>query len=94
MESTSTLARRLYSSAPPAQTRQETNPTLLVSWWATGFSLAIILVRVFGRYIRTERLFPEDWVMALSILPLLIRMGFVHVVLLWGTNNAVTIGLS
>jgi len=25
--------------------------------------------------------------MALSIIPLLIRMGFIHVVLLWGTNN-------
>ncbi|EEP82315.1 conserved hypothetical protein [Uncinocarpus reesii 1704] len=94
MESLPAFARRLYSSPPDAQTRQETNPTLLVSWWATGFSLAIILVRVFGRYIRTERLFPEDWVMALSILPLLIRMGFVHVVLLWGTNNAITTGFS
>ncbi|KAI1926083.1 hypothetical protein LOZ12_000490 [Ophidiomyces ophidiicola] len=89
-----TLAARFYSSAPAAQTKMQTNPTLLVSWWATGFSLAIIFVRLFGRYIRTERLFAEDWVMALSILPLLIRMGFVHVVLLWGTNNAVTTGLS
>ncbi|WEW54894.1 hypothetical protein PRK78_000321 [Emydomyces testavorans] len=94
MEFVSTLAPRLYSAAPIAQTKQQTNPTLLVSWWATGFSLAIILVRVFGRYIRTERLFPEDWVMALSILPLLIRMGFVHVVLIWGTNNASAAGLT
>ncbi|KAF3491237.1 uncharacterized protein GIQ15_00754 [Arthroderma uncinatum] len=84
----SSIAARLYSHPPSPQTRAQVNPTLLVSWWATGFSLAIILVRVCGRYIRTERLFPEDWVMALSIIPLLIRMGFAHVVLIFGTNNA------
>jgi len=32
--------------------------------------------------------------MALSIIPLLIRMGFVHVVLLWGTNNVAAQGIS
>lgn len=88
------IAPRLYSAAPEPQTRLQMNPTLLVSWWATGFSLAIILVRVCGRYVRTERLFREDWVMALSIIPLLIRMGFVHVVLIWGTNNVISDGLT
>ena len=91
MSSISVIAARLYSDIPPdAQTRAQTNPTLLVSWWATGFALAVIFVRLAGRYIRTERLFPEDVTMALSTIPLLIRMGFVHVVLLWGTNNVVT----
>jgi hypothetical protein len=32
--------------------------------------------------------------MALSIIPLLIRMGFIHVVLLWGTNNVAAQGMS
>ena len=95
MSSLVSIVSRMYSDIPPpAQTRQQTNPTLLVSWWATGFALAAILVRVCGRYIRTERLFPDDVVMALSIIPLLIRMGFVHVILLWGTNNAVVTGLT
>src|SRR5436190_20952082 len=95
MSSLVRVVSRMYSDIPPpAQTRQETNPTLLVSWWATGFALAVILVRVCGRYVRTERLFPEDVVMALSIIPLLIRMAFVHVVLIWGTNNAVVSGLT
>ncbi|GBF66138.1 hypothetical protein TMEN_8856 [Trichophyton mentagrophytes] len=88
MDMDSGFSSKLYSRPPGAQTRMQVNPTLLVSWWATGFSLAIILVRVCGRYIRTERLFTEDWVMALSIIPLLVRMGFTHVVLLFGTNNA------
>lgn len=70
------------------------NPTLLVSWWATAFSLAIIVTRVCGRYIRIERFFPEDKVMMTSIIPLLIRMAFVHVILIWGTNNTKTDGLT
>ena len=32
--------------------------------------------------------------MALSILPLLGRMGLVHVILRWGTNNTLVEGLS
>lgn len=32
--------------------------------------------------------------MALSIIPLLIRMGLVHVVLIYGTNNVITTGLT
>ena len=82
------LVRRLYSVPPDVQTRQDNNPTLLVSWWATGFALLIILVRVVGRAVRTERLFADDWTMLLSVIPLLIRMGLIHVILLFGTNNA------
>ena len=32
--------------------------------------------------------------MALSLVPLLARMGLVHLVLLWGTNNVTTEGMS
>ncbi|KAG8528128.1 uncharacterized protein KY384_007044 [Bacidia gigantensis] len=81
--------RSLYTSPPPARSSHSNNPTLLVSWWCTGFALAIIIVRISGRYIRTERLFREDKIMALSIIPLCIRMAFVHVILLYGTNNAI-----
>lgn len=88
-------ARGLYQDVPPdPRTKFEDNPTLLTSWWCTGFSLVIILVRVIGRYVRTERLFREDKIMLASIVPLLIRMAFAHVVLIWGTNNTKTAGLS
>ena len=83
-----------HTTAPRAKGAVASNPTLLLSWWCTGFALAIILVRIAGRYVRTERLFREDKIMALSIIPLLARMGLVHLVLLWGTNNAVTTGLA
>lgn len=89
------LVERFFSAEPPPiRTKAEDNPTLLVSWWCTLFSLVIILFRLAGRIIRTERLFREDKIMALAIIPLLIRMGFVHVILIWGTNNVVTIGLT
>ena len=88
------LERQWYSTPPPAKDAVADNPTLLVSWWCTGFALAIILVRIAGRYIRAERLFREDQVMALSIIPLLARMALVHLVLKWGTNNTTTTGLA
>lgn len=32
--------------------------------------------------------------MALAMVPILARMGLVHVVLLWGTNNTIATGLT
>ncbi|KAL9089639.1 MAG: hypothetical protein Q9165_005671 [Trypethelium subeluteriae] len=85
----------VYTSSPPEpRTRLENNPTLLFSWWTTMFSFVIILLRICGRYIRTERLFREDKIMALSIIPLMIRMAFVHVILLYGTNNVINTNLT
>ena len=89
------LHKRLYNHVPPdVESRRDGNPTLLVSWWCTTFALAAILVRVGGRYVRTETLFKEDKVMFLSIIPLLIRMALVHAVLILGTNNVKTDGLT
>lgn len=75
-------------------TRDQINPTLLICWWATMFSLAIIVVRLCGRYVRIERFFPEDKVAMISVIPLLIRMILVHFVLIYGTNNTKTAGLT
>lgn len=89
------LQPRIYHDRPPGlQTRIDTNPTLIVSWWCTLFSLTIILIRMFGRWVRTERLFREDRIMFYSIIPLMIRMALVHVILIWGTNNTETEGLT
>lgn len=43
---------------------------------------------------RAEKLFREDKIIAWSIIPLLARMAMVHMVLIWGTNNAITAGLT
>ena len=49
----------------------------------------IILFRLGGRLSRTGKLFREDLIMGLSIAPLAIRMGLVHVILRFGTNNQI-----
>lgn len=85
----------LWAQPPPEpRTRASNNPTLLFSWWATCFSAAIIITRLCGRKIRSNVLFREDWIMMLALVPLFARMAFVHVVLLHGTNNVQTAGLT
>ncbi|KAJ1333500.1 hypothetical protein MN608_03491 [Microdochium nivale] len=78
----------LYSSPPPLHAAVLDKPTLLVCWWITLFCATIILLRLAGRFIRSERLFQEDRIAGFALLPLFIRMGLVHVILVWGTNNA------
>lgn len=84
----------IYSDAPPARTFHDDKATLLVCWWCTLFAAVIILFRVCGRYIRTERLFREDSLAFACLIPLFCRMALVHVILLYGTNNAITTGLT
>ncbi|OAA56686.1 pth11-like integral membrane protein [Niveomyces insectorum RCEF 264] len=78
----------LYSPPPPLLSSAEVKPTLLVCWWITIFCFTMILLRISGRYIRSERLFTEDRTVSLAIVPLFLRMGCVHVILVFGTNNA------
>ncbi|KAH8681143.1 hypothetical protein BX600DRAFT_504876 [Xylariales sp. PMI_506] len=78
----------LYSSPPPLHTLPQDKPTLLVCWWITLFSTTIILLRAAGRYIRSEKLFREDKTATLALIPLYLRMACLHVVLVFGTNNA------
>ncbi|KAI1755578.1 GPCR protein, PTH11-type [Xylaria castorea] len=78
----------LYSSPPPLHSADDDKPTLLVCWWITLFCATIIFLRVAGRFVRSEKLFREDRTVMLAAIPLFLRMGFLHLVLLWGTNNA------
>ncbi|KAK2067721.1 hypothetical protein P8C59_001434 [Phyllachora maydis] len=78
----------LYSNPPPLSDFSDEKPTLLVCWWLTIFCTVIILLRVAGRFVRSERLFTEDKTVALALIPLHLRMACVHLILLWGTNNA------
>lgn len=78
----------LYSDAPQLRPFSEDKPTLLVCWWITTFCAVIILLRVTGRFLRTEKLFREDKTAALALIPLILRMGCLHVILVYGTNNA------
>lgn len=84
----------LYSPPPPARSFEQDKPTLLVCWWCTLFAVVIIMFRVTGRFIRSEKLFKEDWLAFATLIPLCVRMALVHVILIFGTNNTVTTGLS
>lgn len=77
----------LYSDPPPLRPFSEDKPVLLVCWWITNFCAVIIALRVIGRFIRTEKLFREDKTAALALVPLFLRMGCLHVILIYGTNN-------
>ena len=88
------VARSSHDLPPPERTRLQNHPTLLISWWCTGFALFLILLRLWGRWVRSDQFFREDKIMALSILPLLIRMALVDPIMLYGTNSTTTIGLS
>ncbi|KAK4445916.1 hypothetical protein QBC34DRAFT_154182 [Podospora aff. communis PSN243] len=77
----------LYTPAPPARPFSEDKPTLLVSWWVAGLCSVVIILRLAGRYIRVEKLFIEDKIAAIFLVPLFLRTAFVHIVLLYGTNN-------
>lgn len=84
----------LYSEPPEYRDFRFEKPTLLVCWWVTSLCTCIILLRVTGRFIRTERLFPEDRIAALTLIPMFLRMGCVHYILLHGTNNVNFEGLN
>jgi hypothetical protein len=86
--------RAVWATTPPdRRTRLADHPTLLYSWWATCFAAVVILTRLAGRKTRSNKLFREDWIMFLALVPLFARMAFVHLVLIYGTNNVTTIGV-
>jgi len=83
-----------FDEAPDITAFRDSKPTLLVSWWCALYAITIIFVRIFGRYVRAEKIFLEDGIMLLAITPILVRVSLVHVMLVHGTNNTKTEGLS
>lgn len=77
----------LYTDPPALKPFSDDKPILLVSWWLTLFCTAVIILRVIGRYVRMEKLFLEDKIAALALIPMYLRIACVHVVLVYGTNN-------
>lgn len=85
--------RELWGTAPPEPRSRISNwPTVLFSWWCTSFAAVIIITRVLGRKVRSNKLFREDWIMLVALIPLFVRMIFIHFVLIYGTNNVDTTG--
>jgi len=82
----------LYTPAPPARPFSNDKPTLLVAWWIAGLCSIVVGLRLAGRYIRVEKLFLEDKIAAIFLIPLFLRTAVLHVVLLYGTNNVLVDG--
>lgn len=85
---------RFSDVSPVAQTAEDLKPTLIISWWCTCYAMTIIFFRVFGRYIRVEKLFIEDIIMLGGITLLVTRIGLAHGVLKYGSNNVSLEGLT
>jgi hypothetical protein len=61
--------------------------TLITSYVCTVFAFILICVRLVWRHARRENLRSDDVWMLVSLIPLVMRQGLVHVVLVNGTNN-------
>jgi hypothetical protein len=76
-----------YSSPPTRRTPANDRPTLLITYWCALLGIALIICRTVGRLVRIAKLYRDDkWMLATTILSLA-RLGFAHMVLLYGTNN-------
>lgn len=83
-----------YVFLPTFSENQELFANNNPSQWCTVYAITVIFFRVIGRYIRTEKFYREDIIMLVAIFPLILRQALLHVVLLFGTNNTITDGLS
>lgn len=60
---------------------------LVTCYITTIIATALVFVRLIWRYRRGERMYADDIWMGISLGPLLIRLGMIHLVLVYGTNN-------
>jgi len=79
--------RGLYTSAPAFRPTFLDRPTLLITYWCSLFGVFLIFARLFWRFARLSKAYRDDWWMVASIIPLGMRLGLAHLVLIWGTNN-------
>ncbi|KAF8470839.1 hypothetical protein BDZ91DRAFT_693822 [Kalaharituber pfeilii] len=62
-------------------------PSLTVAHTMSYLSFAIIVFRSIMRWYRRQKYCLEDYLMMSSVFWLFMRLGLVHMVLVWGTNN-------
>jgi uncharacterized membrane protein YcjF (UPF0283 family) len=63
------------------------DPTLLIHWLFTWLALLIMAVRLWGRKYVRQPFNLGDYLTMAAASCALIRLGMIHVVLTWGTNN-------
>ncbi|GJD01291.1 Pth11-like integral membrane protein [Colletotrichum higginsianum IMI 349063] len=63
------------------------DPTLLLHWLFSFLALFIMVARLVWRKVAKQDLNLGDWFTVAAIVCALTRVGLIHVVLTWGTNN-------
>lgn len=63
------------------------DPTLLIHWLFTWLALLIMALRLWGRKYVRQSFNRGDYLTMAACACALIRLGMIHVVLIWGTNN-------
>ncbi|KZL63735.1 pth11-like integral membrane protein [Colletotrichum incanum] len=63
------------------------DPTLLIHWLFSCLALSIMVARLVWKKVAKQDLNLGDWFTVAAIICALTRLGLIHVVLTWGTNN-------
>ncbi|KAL7918217.1 hypothetical protein ACQKWADRAFT_304811 [Trichoderma austrokoningii] len=63
------------------------DPTLLIHWLFTWLALLVMAIRLWGRKYVRQPFNRGDYLTMAAAACALIRLGMIHVVLIWGTNN-------
>jgi hypothetical protein len=65
----------------------DTIQTLVLLWVFTWLAMALMVSRLAMRKLRGQALQPGDKITVVCMVCLLARLAFIHVVLVWGSNN-------
>ena len=63
------------------------DPTLLIHWLFSSLAFAIMLARLIWRKVAKQPFNLGDYLTMAACFCLVARVGFIHVVLTWKTNN-------
>lgn len=61
--------------------------TLIILWVFTWVTVALVVLRLLVRKLKGFQFVLGDYLAMGAILCALVRLGLIHVILIWGTNN-------
>ncbi|KAK2017316.1 hypothetical protein LZ32DRAFT_665186 [Colletotrichum eremochloae] len=63
------------------------DPTLLIHWIFSCLAFSVMIVRLVSKKVAKQEFSIGDWLTIAAIVCVMTRLGLIHVVLTWGTNN-------
>lgn len=61
--------------------------TIIIVWVFSWVAITIMAIRLLWQRIQSRRFFPGDYLTMAAIFCAVARLGIIHVVLIWGSNN-------